>query len=350
MRISLEALVMSNCVRYERLAENIMTAFAGSEATTLNIYVDIYSIIRSLYSKKHITDISHYNDLTSCIINLCAHYREYFRKYLKVSTNIFLIASYNCCEMNRKLVNGYNKNIGISMNSNRGMTEFINYNSDLLGTLCPYLPDIHFIKTEYEASVVMHHIIEMEKLKGNDNPNLIISKDPYALQLVSLRGNTAYLRPRKYHGDDTSFIVGPLDNPDKINTFWRVFADMNGWRYDEIFVHPANISNVMALTAVPDREIKMVFNVKKAKQLIESTGVIIPTMQTIYDNSNISGKVALEILNARYRAIDIPIQHAVFADTVESKMIKIDNLSDPDAVKHINNKYFSENPLDLERL
>lgn len=350
MRISLEALVMSNCVRYERLSENISYAFAGSEATTLNIYVDIYSIIRSLYSKKHITDISRYFDLTSCIINLCAHYREYFRKYLKVSTNIFLVMSYNCCEMNRKIVNGYNKNINISMNSNRAMTEFINYNADLLEILCPYLPDIHFIKTEYEASVVIHHIIETENLKGNQNPNLIISKDPYALQLVSLRGDTAYLRPRKYHGEDTSFIVGPLDNPEKVNKFWMTFADFKMWKYDDIFVHPANISSVMALTAVPEREIKMIFNVKKAKQLIFDTGIVVPTMQTIFDSNDISNKVSFEILNARYRAIDIPIQNAVFSDTVEAKMIKINNLSDPETVKHINNKYFAENPLDLERL
>ena len=350
MRISLEALVMSNCVRYERLSQNIQEAFAGSDATVLNIYVDVYSIIRSLYSKKHITDISNYNDLTACIINLCAHYRDYFRKYLGVSTNIFLVASYNCCEMNKKLVSGYNKNINISMNSNRAMTELINYNFDLLNVLCPYLPDIHFIKTDYEASVVMYHIMELEKSKGNTNPNLIISKDPYMLQLVSLNGNTAYLRPRKHLGDDTSFIVGPLDSPDKINTFWRVFADLKVWKYDDIFIHPANISTVMALTAVPERDIKMILNVKKAKQIIASTGIIIPTLQTIYEQNDISNKSAFEMTNARYKAIDIQFQHSVFGDTVESKMIKINNLSDPNAVKLINDKYFENNPLDLERL
>lgn len=356
MRISLDALIFSNCVKYDKLSELIQFAFSGSSATELDIYVDMYSVIKSLYSKNHVTDISDYNSLAAGFINLCAHYRDFFRKNLGVKTNFFLVASYNCCDMNKLLVPNYNKTIDIARKSNQNITQFIDYNLDLLNTLCPYLPDIYFIKSEYEAAVVMYNIMNKRYESGDKNPNLIISKDPYVYQLLSYNLDTAYLRPRKYYGEDTSTIVGAISTnaPTMIELLWEQFSSMHNWKYDGIGdMIPMYMSNVLAFTSVAERNIRSILNVKTIKGIIRNSNIPgIQTVQTIFENnSNLPSlrSCSLELLVNRYKAIDLNFQNEIFKDTVESKLIRFDNLYDPKNVQHINSKYFNDN-LDLERL
>ena len=53
----------------------------------------------------------------------------------------------------------------------------------LLKILCPYLPAIYYVDSEqnFEVAVIIAHIIET---LNDPNPNLIISKDFYPIQLI----------------------------------------------------------------------------------------------------------------------------------------------------------------------
>ena len=75
------------------------------------------------------------------------------------------------------------------------MDEMTKTNFDILNLICPYLPDIHFIPTDYETSVVMGYLIQNQS--DMSIPNLIISKDIYPLQMVTQYPNTYYVRPYK---------------------------------------------------------------------------------------------------------------------------------------------------------
>ena len=53
----------------------------------------------------------------------------------------------------------------------------------------------------------------------------------------------------------------------------------------------------------------------------------------------------------RFNAVDLVFQHRIYNSSAESKDISwYINLSDPNTVRHINNTYFADNPLDLNNL
>lgn len=355
MRTSLESLFMVNCVRYERLSGLINQAFSGSNATTLNIYIDLYSIIRPLYDTKLIIDIPDYYGMISCIVNICAHYRYYFRKYLGVDTKIFLVMSNNCCVNNCKLVSGYNKIMCNMTRNNLPITNLINDNLDLLTILCPYLPDIYLFRTEYESSVVMSCIIDKQAELGNTSPNLVLTKDAYAIQLAAMHQETCVLRPKKYKGEDTSFIIEPLNTIERKNAFWYWYRTMRGFTENDIYIDPCNVSMIMALSGVKERNIISKCNYATSMKFVYTVVGDQPircTPQSVYEMNCLDRRqnMSLDTLNNRFKAIDITFQKEIYNSTAESMMIKFKNLYDPATVKQINDHYFEKNPLDLDKL
>ena len=57
-----------------------------------------------------------------------------------------------------------------------------------------------------------------------------------------------------------------------------------------------------------------------------------------------------KLVNDRLNVISISYQWIAYNLTAESKTISLTNLYDPEGVKHINNVYFSKNPIDLDRI
>ena len=206
VKISIANVIYGAYTRHEVLRKLVYETYGNSsiaEATKLNVFVDINSIIHALYSEHNRIVFDNITDISSLIINLCAHYRVFFRN-LGVDTRFFLINSLNTCDINCKFIAEYNYNFKRKVQVTQ-TTGIINNNMMLLKILCPYLPAIYYIDTEqqFEVSVIIAHIIEM---LNDPNPNLIISKDMYPLQLVTKYKWTSYLCPKKYHGEDVIFL------------------------------------------------------------------------------------------------------------------------------------------------
>lgn len=352
--VPIEALIASNYVKYSALSPLISNAFRGSTATEVNLYIDVYSIIKSLYADGYNVDIKDDKSFTASIINMCAHYREWFRYNLGVYVKIFIVHSYNCPELNNKFICGYNLSMKKKVEINHKMTDFLNYNSELLETLCPYLPDIHYIKTEFETSVVMSYIIDKETLSGNINPNIILTKDMYNIQLL-LHPSTVILRSRKFKGEDTSFLIGPLNgSPNSICDFWNFYGSKDNLKNDGIYINPINISLLMAINKLEGRSLPALINVSTAKKYILNTvgTECIPCSidSLIEANPNILDKVSKFILESRFKTIDLQFQKSIYCTSTESMLLKYKNLNDPVAVKAINDKYFVNSPIHLDRL
>ena len=69
----IDGIVFSNAVRYERLRELINYAFVGSNANNINIYIDMYPIIRSIYADTYQVKVDDYIGLAPSIINNIDH-------------------------------------------------------------------------------------------------------------------------------------------------------------------------------------------------------------------------------------------------------------------------------------
>lgn len=351
-KLTIERLINSNYVRYNRLVEIVTQAFVGSTANEINIYIDLYSILKGLYSDRSNYIIEDYSSVTSSIINMCAHYREFFRSRYKVESKFYIVYSKNCPYINKQFYPEYNKNNEFKMNSNKIVDDMIKNNLELLSTLCPYLPDIHFIQGTFESGVIIYDLICREEV-NNRNPHLVITKDVYNYQLVSMRDNIVILRPKKSEGNDISYYIN------KSNLYIEYLksrkADYTNY---PVILSPELLSLVMTLSSVRERNIKSLVNIKSTLKILyekvsnyNMLNGYNSDMSHIYSILGIDKyKIGMTTFEHRFKSIDIAFQHSVFINTPECASISINNLYDPDNVRIINNKYFKNNPLDLNRL
>lgn len=352
--VPVEKILYSAFVRMNRMEQLTINTFSNTSiaaATELNIFVDVYSILKSIFSESHRTDIKDYTAITSGLINLCSHYRYFFKK-LSVKTNFYLVTSFNICDINRKFVAGYNETF-----FNKSQLPLFNKlamdNFDLLELLCPYLPDIHFIRSirNYESAVIISNLIDKY---GKNIPNLIISKDLYPLQLCYLHPYTSYLYPiKRRNGRDESIMIPISEKSNFRYEFWNLVAIVRNFNIDNIIeISPVNFPLFSALHRFPERGINSTANLLATKKIISSivgSNDIKVSMNQLYENTAISSKIPVAKVESIMKTLDVEFMLPYYRNDPESK-VYLQNLSDPTMVNAINAKFFSHNPLDLGKL
>ena len=353
MMIPLEAYIASNFVKYERLSEIVPRAFEGYSDTHLNIYIDLCSTIRALYNHEYNTEITNYKSLTACIINMCIHYREYFGRYLGVSTTIYLVMGNVCSTLSRKFVPDYNNKMYNRITSNSLITELIKSNMELLNKMVPYLPNIYMIESEFEPAATISALIERDT---SSDSNLIISRDVLNLQVVANYPKTALLHPSKSAGNDVSTIIGPIDTPNDIIEFWDGYVMMTTKsNVTDITISPLNVSMVMALTCIKNRGIHdRIAQIRPATKYIHNCvgdSHVRCSIKTLFEvNKELAKRIAPAMLEARHKALDAQFQKEIYKDTIQYKLINTVDLDDPAFIKRINDKLFFNDPIHLEKL
>ena len=353
MKVSIEQLMYKNFIKYNKLIEMVNSAFVGSNATSINIFIDVYSMVKTLYKNPNIL-IEDYSSLTSSIINLCAHLRDFFRTRYNTMSKIYIISSRNTPSINETILPFYNNAVKSSMINTPVIDSMITGNIELLKTLCPYLPDIFFIKGTYETGVYIYDIMCKNEMLGNCNPNIIITRDPYNFQLIPMKENTVIFRPKKRNGVDSSYY---LDKKNLFKTF--LITDRLIIIKDKMILDPGLFSVFLALSKLPERSIKSLFNTTKTIKMLTEAVVdlrlhngynsdMTVVWNSIYKDS--FGSIGYSTFKSRFDVIDIQSQHYSFANSPYSKAVTFPNLYDPETVKLINNKYFKKIPLDLNRL
>lgn len=363
-KISVESLIYNHYIKYIRMTEMTNEAFVGSNANTVNVFIDMYSILKPLYMHTSNLSINNYTIITSSIINLCAHIREFFRTRYRVETKIFIIHSNNCSRSSTQFYASYNAHTASAIFNNAMITDMVNNNLELLKILCPYLYDIFFIQTQFEVGVCIYDILKRTKEYNKkdvsisaEDPSIIFSKDAYLYQLPALIDNVVIYRPRKKDGIDSSWFV---NNANAIPMY--VERRKSKYDYNSIIqsFNPSLLSLIMALTSFQEREIKSILNTASTIKIINEALI----NRQIYNgyNSDIryvasilcTGKLANQamLLENRFKSLDIPYQHSIYMSNAEATINpnSVINLYDPENVKLLNNKYFESNPLDLNRI
>ena len=350
--ISVEGVIYRYFVKYDRLNELISYTYSGSNDTSINIFIDLYGIYHTLFSRQYRTIVVDYVSFTSLVINMCAHYRSFFR-FIGVSTKIFIISSFNIPQDSLALVPEYN-NIMVNKLQNKLISEMVELNTGLLELICPYLPDIHFIKTNFESSIVMNDIMNRE----GDIHSLIITTDSYPLQLTAIRNKVSLIWPIKtLRGDESIICPHNMHSEAKFN-FWstvtRKFKN-NASTQKLASISPSNLVLLESLNRFPDRCLPVIFNISRSIKLISSIigyDSIKLTPQILFDT--ISEKefrnIDTNLIINRYKTLDIQYQNILYNQSLEPKLLHYENLEDNNAINMINDKYFSNNPIDIFNL
>ena len=356
MNTTIEHVVINMMAKYGRLEEEMQYVYRNSSADHINIFFDMYAINKVIYSSNMEVVFTDAVDLAASIINLCIHYRTFFRRF-GVETTIYIVSGLNCPDENIRLVPEYNSAmVNRRDRVNNILNEHIEKNITLLNILCPYLPDIHFIHTKYETSVVISSLIK--KYTTPKESNLIITRDLYPFQLLTMYPNLALLRPKKgIKGEDLSYIIKNPENTMEREVFWKYFYKERESKTYSYLLSPKNISLISALCSYPHRCLNTMISISYATKLIlqivgEMDVACTPaSFCDMHENYLSKRNISRDLIFNRFHALDIPFQEeTIYNISQEFQTLSFDNKIDPYALNSINNKYFRNMPIDLDRL
>ena len=355
-KYTLEQLLTGHFIKYNKLAELISSSYAGSNCNKINLFIDLNSVVKGLYSIDAwlYKTISRY-EMSAIILNMCGHYRQFFRN-LGVSTNIYLIYGLNCPKSNETYVSGYNNSFVRSYEKKPSISNLIDDNMAVLNLVTQYLPNIFFFNVGLcEVSSMVAHILRKSNAVQNGYENIVISKDILMLQLVP-EYNVRILRPIKTKNGDESIIV---DNNNLWQQFYATYRKLRSTPPDSI---PTNfISNILAMTNVRERGISTIFTIPKAMKYISiaiASGFLDPTKY--YTQASVN--TALEIMDvAAYNPVEFDMRYKAISTQFQSMYIlpierpdlvdyQLVNLEDVQGLQMIISKYLYKTPIDLDRL
>lgn len=355
-----QVLVYRYFPKFKTLEQMTLAAFSGSNATEVNVYIDVTKMVTSLYSP--FVSINYPLDIAATLINLCAHMRSYYRQNHSVETNFFLVYSTMMNDYNCNLIQGYNQMNLEKKEANCVTTDAINISMTVLEELCLYLPYIYFKKDIYEPSVIIYNLIQKESTFNNNNPNIIITNDPLCYQVTC-------------HVKDTFVFID-----DKRNESWHIVGHDNAifshftsktgtgkskLKEDAEMYHHCNCINpellglLTTISNLPSRGVRSIFGSTKAIRTIygliergELENRYSYNIQYLYDAIfKRSQRISLESFTMRFEAIDLLQNFLYYKNTPFAEDITYhNNLEDPEAVQAINNRYFTNTPIDLNRL
>lgn len=355
---TIEQMITGSFVKYTRLSKIINETYYGSNATEINLFIDLNSILKPLYSidawsykYKHIYEIA------ATVLNMCGHYREFF-KYIGVSTNIFLIYGLNCPTLNDTFIKGYNSKFINSYIKKPDITELISNNLAILKLITQYIPKIYFfdIGTNEVSAMVDYIINYISPLEQRETENLVISKDILMLQLVP-EHNVRILKPNKTKEDGDLSYISDLNN-----LIRRFCVEYRKGREPDVNISPYFLQNILTMTRLPERSIygdtkisipkaiHIIDQAVKNRFLVEGVLYTQSSMNTVLEAMNI--QCNRNELDMKFRAINTHYQSKfiLLTEKPEFKILNLIDLDDPINLKEIVSKYFDKIPIDLDRL
>lgn len=348
-KVNLESLLFSYYIKYDRLLPMVSTALADIQGDTVDIYVDIYDMLKPVYTKEVYADKQFL--IVSSIINLAAHLRGYFRTRHRLYTRIYLVYGESISDSHTIYYPSFRDDSFRNTVNYLKNNEFIKSQLQLLQILCGYIPDVYYIARKSDFSVFAFDNIN----KNVSTPAIVLTKSVYAYQIPAFLPQAKVFRPKKTMDGDVSFVVS---KPYVYGNLYNKIKDEH--TLDRLSkINPSLCSLMITLTGLPSYNMRSLFNVRTSSKMILDTiesGRMLndysSDITTIYNSiAGLNQKIDLSKFVFRFKAADIISQHMLYNSTIEAKDITWHvNFNDPKTVRDINNKYFIDNPLDLNNL
>lgn len=341
--------IYSYYVKYARLTELINTEFAGSDATEVNLMINVNDILCKVEAYSKAFNVPPSNDLVlmAGLINLIAHYRQFFKSRYGCTTKVWLINS-----IDNAISPLYDRNYKTKLPSAQ-----YNIDANIFDSMCKYIPDVQYVSGRADFVTIASFIMSYHV--ADKSPYIVLTKDPYDFQLCA-KNNVWVLRPKKKNKDDISYLV---NNYNAIYYYCEeTFRKIPPMKKFENY--PTDIIGIiMAMTRVPTRGLRSIYSLDNVLTNLDfriansSVPLKYPWDPNLFFNGLdrcVNGTINKDIpqLVNRFKAVDsVFFQVLGFKQMPESKTYNgIINLYDPKGMQEINEKYFKNYPLDLEVL
>lgn len=347
IKTPIELILYNKFIPMVNLKSIICSCLSGTVVNKITVYIDLYAFWISAF--RH----SRYDNntcITECIINLAAHIKAVIRS-LGIEPTVVLIQTPCVSNLNTQFIPEYNKKYTDRLINNKLVFELLKFNLNILETLVPYLPNLYLKKGTVESSVIIDNLI---KTDFNDSTNFIYSLCPMMTRTIINNPNTYGIVIKKNRGIDNSYVYG-------YNNALQVYFLENEMKIPEVPKDKEHyISLMMTLFGVKRRNIKSILSSTHVYEIFDAIDPsiyndtrmmfnIIQSMmkkKSFFKNNN-----AFEIFDARYKCLDINYQRMLYNTLPESQEKSyLNNLTDPNTLRAINNEYFKQNPLNLNNI
>lgn len=348
-KVDVQQLLYGYYIKYDKMLELTSAALSNYNSDKVSVYIDLYNMFERLYT----TDIYANKSLTlvSAAINLIAHIREYFWSRHRVNTTIYLVYG-DCSTVNhRQFYLSFGDNDNKKMFNYKDTNKLIEDQLKLIRILCAYIYDVYYVRKTTDFTMFTYDNI----LKTNPNePCILITKSKYAYQVPAICNNAIIFRPKKLAMEDASFYVNT--NNSVISFFNKIKKQQTVNKLYEI--NPRLLSVLISLTGLPEKRLVTLLNTTTATNklygLIQDNKIINDynsDIDYLYNLLDIQKNIDPTTFKYRFNAVDLKFQHNIYLNSVESKDTTwFINLYDKQAMQDINNKYFADNPLNLDLL
>lgn len=349
-KIELQAILYSYYIKYDKMLKMVEENMQNVNTNKLDIYIDVYDMLRPIYTQNVYTDKQFI--IVSSIVNLAAHMRGYFYSRHNVATRIYLVYGEDNT-MNHKQFypsfgnDKFKDNINFDKNNS-----IVHDQLKMAKILVAYINGVYLVERNTNFAMFVYDNI----VKSNPTPAVILSKSKYAYQLPALLPNVFLFRPKKNANDgDVSYCINHS------NALVNYFSSAT--KQDTIknlcLINPELLSCVIALTGMPQYNLKTICTVSVASKMILEA-IDNHRINNCYNSDidfvynaipNLSKYMDNVSFKYRFNAVDLVFQHRIYNSSAEARDITwLLDLYDPNTVKYINNTYFIDNPLDLNNL
>lgn len=363
----------SHFMKYDDMNRITRDMFQHTEMeseTEVNVYIDLGSLTDVVYM--NITKESNDpTELASVILNMAGHIRSFFRT-CDVYATIFLVYSRNNWNILKNIYNEYRSNSHRSDRTYR--LKYVEDSMRLIEMIVPYLPRVYYICDEAEVGGIIYSTIMKERYEGNNHPNVVFTRELNLLQLTLDSRTVIYY---KHAMDKICFGINrnnviqsyikltkrynPIyDNPDatmilQVTKEGTCFIDKsrrleNIGRIIQNF-NPDKLPCLITLTNLPSRGIKYLIPWTTAIEALHKIEPYIDDPLMIYNilsyETKIFNKIGYEEFVNRYNIINIKYQAELY-----NKNNHVDyrvDLYNVNELKYINDHYFVENYIDLNK-
>lgn len=216
----LEMTLHSKKLSYDRLypiiTQYIPVHTGEEDYDSVNILIDIESVIKKLYQPAIIEEIYHMKkkqiwQITSEIINICAHYRHFFASRLCLHTNIFLYYSDKKSNYHTAIYNGYRqdyyeKRLTYEKDiESHILNKALKENLKLIEAFLDYVPNICCINSGNVEPSLVPYMLLSSGILDEVTPTIFLSNETiYYQDLVYFPENTIQLVLR---GDKSKIVT-----------------------------------------------------------------------------------------------------------------------------------------------
>lgn len=352
VRQNLESILYGYYIKYTKMQDLVNTAFANFRQDTniISIYIDLYDMLKPIYGRNIYANKQYI--IVSAVINLAAHIREYFKTRHRMWARIYFVYGENNTLNHKQFYPSFGDDqirATIDYDRNHSM---IKSQLELVKILAAYIKDVYYVEKNVMFSIFAYDNI----IKNPKVPAIIWTKSKYAAQIPAMEGpNVVLFRPKKYAGEDNSIVLfGQF-------VLLQYYNNLSRDKTIEYLskISPQLLSVIMTMAGLNDYNVNMVVNSTKAIRLLHDSIMSNKILNAyngdcnyVYSNiDELSKYIDQTSFSFRFKAIDLVYQHMIYSQSPESLDYtwQID-LNDPNTVREINDKYFFDNPLDLNSL